>query len=174
MALFAPSTAMRKKKLPNKQATAVYVLECEEGAWYVGMTSDPNRRWNAHLDGKGAAYTQHYKPLRMVVCAWCKTRKQAEGLEIALTEELGRHLLKVAGGKRTCITASGRGTNWSEEAGQLWEALEKLRRMTVLAVNVPEFYLVDGKRTRPWRVTSSTLTSQRYTVNMLDSEIIGL
>jgi glutamate formiminotransferase len=33
---------------------------------------------------------------------------------------------------------------------------------------------VDGKRTRPWRVTSSTLTSQRYTVNMLDSEIIGL
>ena len=44
----------------------IYVLECEEGKYYIGITLDFNKRLAQHLAGKGAQWTRLYRPLRVV------------------------------------------------------------------------------------------------------------
>lgn len=44
----------------------VYVLECEDECWYVGITLDLNKRYAQHLSGKAAGWTRLHKPLRVV------------------------------------------------------------------------------------------------------------
>ena len=44
----------------------IYVLECEEGKYYIGITFDFNKRLAQHLAGKGAKWTRLYPPLRVV------------------------------------------------------------------------------------------------------------
>lgn len=34
---------------------AVYIIETENGRFYTGITTDPQRRFNEHLSGKGGA-----------------------------------------------------------------------------------------------------------------------
>lgn len=43
----------------------LYVLQCEDDKWYVGKSSDVARRFKQHQDGKGAAWTREYKPVRI-------------------------------------------------------------------------------------------------------------
>lgn len=43
----------------------VYILECEDGSYYTGMTSSPDRRWMQHIDGLGSRYTSDHKPKRV-------------------------------------------------------------------------------------------------------------
>ena len=35
----------------------VYIIECNDGAYYTGMTWKPDRRWMQHLSGVGSGYT---------------------------------------------------------------------------------------------------------------------
>jgi len=44
----------------------VYILECEDGTLYTGYTTDLERRFSAHLSGKGAKYTRSHKPAGIV------------------------------------------------------------------------------------------------------------
>ena len=46
----------------------VYVLQCTEGRWYVGHTTDIYRRIAQHWLGTGALWTKKYKPIRIVSC----------------------------------------------------------------------------------------------------------
>jgi len=46
----------------------LYVLQCEGGKWYVGKTTDVMRRFEEHKTGKGSAWTNKYKPVRLVEC----------------------------------------------------------------------------------------------------------
>ena len=41
----------------------VYVLECEEGKYYVGSTSNRKRRYNQHARRRGSQWTKTYAPL---------------------------------------------------------------------------------------------------------------
>ncbi len=43
----------------------VYVLQCQGGSLYIGITTDPCRRWKQHITGKGAKYTKMHKALEM-------------------------------------------------------------------------------------------------------------
>lgn len=44
----------------------LYVLELEQGKWYVGITSKtPEIRFREHLNGRGANWTRKYKPLKI-------------------------------------------------------------------------------------------------------------
>src|SRR5690554_1359977 len=36
----------------------VYCLECEDGSIYIGQTSNLEKRWHQHLEGKGAEWTK--------------------------------------------------------------------------------------------------------------------
>lgn len=44
----------------------LYVLELEDDKWYVGKSSDVARRFEQHKQGRGAAWTKEYKPIRIV------------------------------------------------------------------------------------------------------------
>ncbi len=66
----------------------IYVLECQDGKYYVGMTSHRQRRFRQHLSGGGSAWTQKYPPLQL----WKEYRRvpqrYALGLEAQITAEL--------------------------------------------------------------------------------------
>lgn len=44
----------------------VYVLECEDGKYYVGSTQNRKRRFKEHESGRGAKWTRMYKPIRVL------------------------------------------------------------------------------------------------------------
>jgi putative endonuclease len=43
-----------------------YILECSDGSFYTGWSSDPERRLREHNSGKGARYTRSRRPVRLV------------------------------------------------------------------------------------------------------------
>lgn len=43
-----------------------YILECSDGTYYTGWTTDPARREKQHNHGTGARYTRTRRPVRMV------------------------------------------------------------------------------------------------------------
>ncbi len=47
----------------------VYLLVCRDGSYYVGSTTDLERRVSQHERGEGAAYTRRRRPVRLVWAA---------------------------------------------------------------------------------------------------------
>ena len=43
-----------------------YILECADGTYYTGWTTDPQRRMNQHNKGIGARYTKTRRPVKLV------------------------------------------------------------------------------------------------------------
>ncbi|MCC7117174.1 MAG: GIY-YIG nuclease family protein [Anaerolineales bacterium] len=43
-----------------------YILECADGTYYTGWTTDPDRRVKQHNAGKGARYTKTRRPVKLV------------------------------------------------------------------------------------------------------------
>jgi len=43
-----------------------YILECSDGTFYTGWTTDPERRVAQHNRGIGARYTKTRRPVRLV------------------------------------------------------------------------------------------------------------
>ena len=44
----------------------VYIIECEDGTYYTGMTWNPSNRWEQHVSLMGSKYTSKHKPKKMV------------------------------------------------------------------------------------------------------------
>lgn len=81
----------------------LYLLELEGGHFYVGITTNPARRFEQHSTGKGANFTGRYKPLRMLTYKYIGkcTQREAERYEDALTLEMISKLgnVRVKGGR---------------------------------------------------------------------------
>ncbi len=43
-----------------------YILECADGTYYTGWTTDPPRREKQHNRGVGSRYTRMHLPVKMV------------------------------------------------------------------------------------------------------------
>ena len=43
-----------------------YILLIEGGAFYCGYTDDVEKRFQAHIEGRGAKYTRAHKPVKIV------------------------------------------------------------------------------------------------------------
>ena len=43
-----------------------YLLECADGTYYTGWTTDPERRLHQHNTGRGSRYTRSRLPVRIV------------------------------------------------------------------------------------------------------------
>ena len=71
----------------------VYCVRCRDGSVYTGVTTDPARRLREHNRGKGGAYTQANRPLKLIyqepasdrasalrreyeIKSWSRTRKE--------------------------------------------------------------------------------------------------
>ena len=46
---------------------SVYLIECENGAYYCGISKQLARRWQQHVAGKAAKYTRANRPCVMKV-----------------------------------------------------------------------------------------------------------
>lgn len=68
----------------------LYILRCRDGSLYTGITTDVEKRFEAHNCGKGAKYTRGRGPLELVYREECGDHSTAlkRELEIkALTRE---------------------------------------------------------------------------------------
>ncbi len=79
-----------------------YILECADGTYYTGWTTDPQRRESQHNNGRGSRYTRLRRPVRLVYvesvpdihCALRRerdlkqlTRAQKKALILSIREE---------------------------------------------------------------------------------------
>lgn len=60
--------AAKLKKRKDENQYFLFVLRLEGGKYFVGYSSDPERRVKKHFDGRGAAWTTLYKPLELTRC----------------------------------------------------------------------------------------------------------
>ncbi len=62
----------------------LYLLECENGSYYAGITTDLERRFAEHVFGIGARYTRANPPLRVIAIKTFPDRSSASRAEAAL------------------------------------------------------------------------------------------
>lgn len=55
----------------------VYILKCSDNSLYTGITKDVERRLNEHGTSKGAKYTFHRGPFKLVYKSSFSNRSQA-------------------------------------------------------------------------------------------------
>jgi len=51
---------------PDTAGHYVYVVECSDGSYYTGYTTDVSRRIEEHNEGTGAKYTRGRRPVTLV------------------------------------------------------------------------------------------------------------
>ena len=61
-----------------------YILECADGTFYTGWTTDPERRVAQHNKGVGAKYTSTRKPVKLVYLETHPNRTDAMKREHAI------------------------------------------------------------------------------------------
>ena len=66
-----------------------YILECADGTFYTGWTTDPERRVKQHNAGRGARYTCMHRPVRLVYVEEQADRASAMKREVAI-KRMGR------------------------------------------------------------------------------------
>ena len=54
-----------------------YILLTELNTLYCGYTDDVQKRFQAHLEGKGAKYTRSHKPVKIVYQKEFETKSEA-------------------------------------------------------------------------------------------------
>jgi putative endonuclease len=69
---------------PDASAWVLYLLECENGTYYAGITTDLDRRFAEHVFGIGARYTRANPPLRVVAAMEFPDRASASRAEATL------------------------------------------------------------------------------------------
>ena len=71
----------------------LYILRCKDGSLYTGITTDVEKRLEAHRTGKGAKYTRGRGPLELVYREECgdhsdALRREAEIKRLPRDEKL--------------------------------------------------------------------------------------
>jgi putative endonuclease len=62
----------------------LYLLECNNGAYYAGITNDVEARFAAHVSGKGARYTRANPPIKIIASKPYSDRSSASVAEAQL------------------------------------------------------------------------------------------
>jgi putative endonuclease len=59
------------------QSWFVYILRCEDGSLYTGITTDVDRRFQEHQNGDGGAYTNSFGAEEIVYTEAVENKSQA-------------------------------------------------------------------------------------------------
>ena len=91
--------------MENKKSHYFYVLLCQDGSFYGGYTTEPERRLTEHNSGTGAKYTRLAKrrPVKMIHTEKFETRSAATKAEAAfkkLTRKQKEQYLKMTTSKK--------------------------------------------------------------------------
>lgn len=55
----------------------IYIIQCSDNTLYTGITTDIEKRFNMHLNGKGAKYFNFHSPEKIVYLESNHTRSSA-------------------------------------------------------------------------------------------------
>ena len=62
----------------------VYIIECDDGSFYTGITTDLDKRITAHNAGQGAKYTKPRRPVQLLYSEPARDRAQASKRECTI------------------------------------------------------------------------------------------
>lgn len=68
----------------------VYILQTERNTLYCGYTDDVIKRFQQHVEGKGAKYTRANKPIKIVYTKEFSTKSEALKEEYRIKHKLSR------------------------------------------------------------------------------------
>lgn len=93
--LFRPElTKIKSVKLQSTKfqpmCWVLYLLKCNNGAYYAGITNNLEARFAAHISGKGARYTRANPPVEIMASKLYPDRSSASVAEAQL-KNLPRH-----------------------------------------------------------------------------------
>lgn len=72
----------------NETKFKVYVIECENDNFYVGVTKNMEERYKSHMEGNGSIWTTIHKPIKYYIHKEFDTRREANVEENALVLSL--------------------------------------------------------------------------------------
>ena len=67
-----------------EQTWYLYILRCGDGSLYTGITTDVEKRYEAHRTGRGAKYTRGRGPLELVYRECCGDHSAALKRELEI------------------------------------------------------------------------------------------
>lgn len=73
----------------------VYILSCNDGSLYTGITTDCERRLKQHNSGKGAKYTRVRLPVHIVYQESAACRSSATKRELAIKKLTRKQKMKL-------------------------------------------------------------------------------
>jgi len=59
----------------------VYILECQDGSFYTGVTNDLGKRMKIQAEGKGSKYVRHKKFKCLLKSKQCENKSEAHKIE---------------------------------------------------------------------------------------------
>ena len=66
-----------EKEMQMESIWYLYILKCKDGTLYTGITTDVEKRLEAHRSGRGAKYTRGRAPLELVYRETCGSHSDA-------------------------------------------------------------------------------------------------
>ena len=94
-----------EKEMQMESIWYLYILRCKDDTLYTGITTDVEKRLEAHRSGRGAKYTRGRAPLELVYRETCGSHSDALKREHqikALSREDKQKLIKNQGNPGDC------------------------------------------------------------------------
>ena len=94
-----------EKEMQMESIWYLYILRCKDGTLYTGITTDVEKRLEAHRSGRGAKYTRGRAPLELVYRETCGSHSDALKREHqikALSREDKQKLIENQGNPGDC------------------------------------------------------------------------
>lgn len=80
----------------------LYLIECEGGSIYTGVTVDVAARYAVHARGKGARYTRSHPPVRLLMSLAFEDRSSAQKAEYQVKQMSASEKRAFCGQHATC------------------------------------------------------------------------
>ena len=64
----------------------VYILECQDGSFYTGVTNDLNKRMKSHAEGKGSKYVKAKGFKKLLRAKQCESKVDAQKAEYKIKQ----------------------------------------------------------------------------------------
>ena len=82
-----------------EQRWFVYLLECLDGSYYAGVTTDVDKRMNAHAEGKGSKYVYSKGFKKLIAAIPCKNKSESCKAEYKIKQLSKKEKLEWFNGK---------------------------------------------------------------------------
>ena len=76
---------------------SLYIIQCQDGSLYTGITTDISRRIKEHNAKKGAFYTQNKTPVKLVYQEEMANQSQARRREAEIKKLTRKQKLELIG-----------------------------------------------------------------------------